>query len=1079
MHQAAKQLLMSKKYFLPILLLLFFYNLVKAQPIKDEPIELKYCSIDVVANMFIATTTMQLEFYNPNAKVLDGEYSFALQASQVITGFTLDINGHLRQGVIVDKQQGRVAYENIIRRRVDPGLLEMTAGNNYRVRIYPMPAKGTRIINIIISEILTCKSNALQYNLPLDISYRVKELKATLLVNQSVTTPVTGNGFLKGKIFEQENDGYQLSFIEKNTAVKQPLTFQIPLLQNNKIFCSGLQKNNNIFALHTKPAVDVVAQPPLKTATIFWDVSSSAAKRNTKKEIVFIELFLQEKKISNVSIVTFSNTVHVIRSFKANESVNIRRFLESQQFDGGTQLGSLDCNLYNADVFLLCSDGLSNFGNDKIKMNDNAVYCINSSPSANHNLLNKVASTTGGSYFDLYKNTVEEAEKELKLAKLQLLSVKQAGRAMQTNVSLPFQFSGWLTITGNLLNFSDDIVLSFGKDGIVLKEEKIMLQSSLNCDAAVLNTAFMLQQYELLQSNEAAKEKMVAFAKMNRFVTAATSLIVLDTIDDYIQYGIEPPQDLQQEYLKKVYTVKQRAAALKDAIANEEINNVRRAVVLYNDRITWWGNKEALIRLKDKEVSNDIVTAAENQHENKSVVNTPNNSANIGGNLKTGSLALQEVVVIGYGVQRRRDLTGSVTTINASQLTANGAQTVPQALQGRVAGVQVIQAGTPGAADQVFIRGAATMSGNRQPLYIVDGMQVDADLANTLNVNNIESISVIKDAQASAIYGSRAANGVIIITSKRAGSNNVQNNPGIPRYKDLDDEDYIQVLKDGDKKHFYDKYLLMKDSFATAPAFYFDVAQLLFESGDKENALRVLSNLAEMDNENHQLLRAMGYMLESWEMYGQAIDVYKKVLNIKEEEPQSYRDLANAYGRNKEHQQAVDLLYKVITKNLYQYEDRYRGLKSLLLNELNSIINQHKNILDLSKINKVVIKPLPVDLRVVIDWNKDETDIDLHIIEPGGEECFYSHKQTKSGGRLSEDFTQGYGPEEYQVKHAANGKYRIRVNYFGDRYQKKQVPSFIKLTIYKNFGRPNQTETIESIIMDNQKGQIEIGEVKF
>jgi uncharacterized protein YfaP (DUF2135 family) len=115
----------------------------------------------------------------------------------------------------------------------------------------------------------------------------------------------------------------------------------------------------------------------------------------------------------------------------------------------------------------------------------------------------------------------------------------------------------------------------------------------------------------------------------------------------------------------------------------------------------------------------------------------------------------------------------------------------------------------------------------------------------------------------------------------------------------------------------------------------------------------------------------------------------------------------------------------------------------------------------------------------VIDWNKDETDIDLHIIEPGGEECFYSHKQTRSGGRLSEDFTQGYGPEEYQVKHAAKGKYRIRVNYFGDRYQKKQVPSFIKLIIYKNFGRPNQTETIESIIMDNQKGQIEIGEVKF
>ena len=671
---------MSKKYFLPILLLLFFFNQVKAQQITDEPIELRYCSINVLANMFTATTTMQLEFYNPNAKVLDGEYNFALQASQVVTGFALDINGHLRQGVVVDKQQGRVAYENTIRRRVDPGLLEMTAGNNYRVRIYPMPAKGTRIINIIISEILTCKSNALQYNLPLDISYRVKELKATLQINQSMVPPITGNGILKGKIFEHENDMYQLSFTEKNTAVKQPLAFQIPLLQNTIIFCSGLQKSNNIFALHTKPAVDVIAQPSLNSATIFWDVSSSAAKRNIKKEIGFIELFLQEKKISTVSIVTFSNTVHVIRSFRANESVSIRRFLESQQFDGGTQLGSLDCNLYNADVFLLCSDGLSNFGQDKIKLNANAVYCINSSPSANHNLLNKLASTTGGSHFDLYRNAIEEVGKELKMAKLQLLSVKQAGRAIQTNVSLPFQFSRWLTITGNLLNLNDDIVLSFGKDGIVLKEEKITLQTSINCIATILDTACMLQQYELLQSNEATKEKMVAFAKMNRYVTAATSLIVLDNVDDYIQYGIEPPQDLQEEYLKKVYTVKQRAAALKDAIANEEINNVRKAVVLYNDRITWWGNKEALIGLKDKEVSNEIFIGAENKHEDNTLVNTKNNT--IGGSLTTGSSALQEVVVIGYGVQRKRDLTGSVTTISALQLTATGAQTVPQALQG-------------------------------------------------------------------------------------------------------------------------------------------------------------------------------------------------------------------------------------------------------------------------------------------------------------------------------------------------------------------------------------------------------------
>lgn len=295
----------------------------------------------------------------------------------------------------------------------------------------------------------------------------------------------------------------------------------------------------------------------------------------------------------------------------------------------------------------------------------------------------------------------------------------------------------------------------------------------------------------------------------------------------------------------------------------------------------------------------------------------------------------------------------------------------------------------------------------------------------------------------------------------------------------MDDVDYVTEMKEAVPGGLYAKYIELKATHGNDPSFFADAAQLLFENGQKGKAVTVLTNMVELDTENHQLLRSMGYVLEEWGMYAYAVDAYKKVLAIKEEEPQSYRDLALAYERNGQHQEAVDLLYKVLTKNFNQYEDRYRGLKALLLNELNAIIAQHKNVLNLSKINKAIIEPLPVDLRIVIDWNKDETDIDLHIVEPGGEECFYGHKQSSAGGRLSEDFTQGYGPEEYQIKKAQKGKYQIRVNYYGDRYQKQQVPAVLKLTIYKNFGTPAQTIVTQSFIMNNQKGVIEISDVKF
>lgn len=179
--------------------------------------------------------------------------------------------------------------------------------------------------------------------------------------------------------------------------------------------------------------------------------------------------------------------------------------------------------------------------------------------------------------------------------------------------------------------------------------------------------------------------------------------------------------------------------------------------------------------------------------------------------------------------------------------------------------------------------------------------------------------------------------------------------------------------------------------------FYFDMAEVMFESGDKIRALRILSNLAELENENHQLQRAMGYMLEKWAMYEEAIGVYKKVLLMKEEEPQSYRDLALAYDKNGDHQQAVNILYQVLTKNWFQYEDRYRGLKSMLLNEMNAIIAVKSRSLDLSAINTGIIKPLPVDLRIVIDWNKDETDVDLHIVEPGAKNVIMVTGNLKMG----------------------------------------------------------------------------------
>ena len=154
--------------------------------------------------------------------------------------------------------------------------------------------------------------------------------------------------------------------------------------------------------------------------------------------------------------------------------------------------------------------------------------------------------------------------------------------------------------------------------------------------------------------------------------------------------------------------------------------------------------------------------------------------------------SLSEVVVVGYGTQKKSDLTGSVGSVSAEEIKAIPVTSVDQALQGRVPGVQVTQTSSaPGGGVSIRVRGASTLQGGNEPLYVIDGFPVyssngqaspsgirggtvASNALASLNPNDIESVEILKDASATAIYGSRGANGVVLITTKRGASGKPQ-----------------------------------------------------------------------------------------------------------------------------------------------------------------------------------------------------------------------------------------------------------------------------------------------------------------
>ena len=195
------------------------------------------------------------------------------------------------------------------------------------------------------------------------------------------------------------------------------------------------------------------------------------------------------------------------------------------------------------------------------------------------------------------------------------------------------------------------------------------------------------------------------------------------------------------------------------------------------------------------------------------------NKANINATLSSENKGLQEVVVVAYGTQKKAAITGSMATLKGGDVENKPFSSVDKALQGGIAGLQsAASSGAPGASQDIRIRGISSINAGNAPLYVLDGaimntgdasrLQTTGNLLSTLNPNDIESITVLKDAASTAVYGSRAANGVILITTKKGKSGKTKfrfdtemgyNNPAYlsERNRPLNAKEYIDLTREG------------------------------------------------------------------------------------------------------------------------------------------------------------------------------------------------------------------------------------------------------------------------------------------
>jgi len=218
---------------------------------------------------------------------------------------------------------------------------------------------------------------------------------------------------------------------------------------------------------------------------------------------------------------------------------------------------------------------------------------------------------------------------------------------------------------------------------------------------------------------------------------------------------------------------------------------------------------------------------------------------------------------------------------------------------------------------------------------------------------------------------------------------------------------------------------------------YLEEAKRRGDAGDDQGMVRALSTLAEIVPGNADVLRAAGYRLLDRKQPAFAARLFERVQQQRPFEPHSYRDLARSLEDAGKYGLAA-VQYEIVQAGAWNAKFT-TSLKEVVLEEYahmmrdaiqrKAISNKLLNLFG-ERLEGVEANKLQADLRVTISWNTDNTDVDLWVIEPDGEKCFYGHRQTKNGGELTQDVTQGYGPERYQMIKAKAGEYSIKVHYY-------------------------------------------------
>jgi tetratricopeptide (TPR) repeat protein len=475
--------------------------------------------------------------------------------------------------------------------------------------------------------------------------------------------------------------------------------------------------------------------------------------------------------------------------------------------------------------------------------------------------------------------------------------------------------------------------------------------------------------------------------------------------------------------------------------------------------------------------------------------------------LKTETQILDEVVLsstnkngenevdTGYGKRNADAVGNSISTITKEDISP-GASTFADVIRGQFSGVRIEGFSTP----RVIIRGGTgSLNTPAYAIYDIDGL-IFEDFPTFINPQQIESVTVLKSYGATNRYGSVGRGGVFVIKMNNLYKGSSQTlDSALIKGNDYTEELSMIGLEENSK---YLDELELSFSFENAKDIYESQTSILefksvpyyldcfdyFKRWDDDFAFSILTSAVISAKTNPKALKALAYKMETIDRNLEAELVYEHLFKIRPFHEQSYRDLALIYSKNKKYVLAADIYKKILLNSI---EDvKVLGLQKTIANEAYHLYTTNRDAFDFKNFPVDVLKRLlpnidlnkkikqndfikskdfGYDYRVVFDWSDSNIEFNVQFVSPSKKFFNWSHTKFENKDQLIDEIKFGYNTEEFIIDDSQKGEWLINIDNFS--MESSINPTFLKYTVYKNYGRVNEIQKTKIINLNklNQK----------